>query len=226
MKKAEAEKLERLEELKRWLASVGLATTTAAALEKVRVKGKDDLRRLGEAQFEELMAAMEEVNFDLLLEKVRGLGHEGAPASAAKLREAVAAREALQQRQADLSRLDQARVAEELSQWLASVGLTAVAAALEEVGVKGKDDLKRLDERAFEVLLAEMEEADFDLLFEEVKGLGHDSAPSSAKELREAVAARKALVAKKRQVSFPHMPQLERSRCNRAHASLTFCQSN
>jgi len=205
------------EELSEWLASFEL-TVAAAALQKVGVKGTDDLKRLSEANFEVLLAAMSAKNFDLLLENVKGLGHEGAPSSAEKLRETVAARKAELQRKADLFRLDQqrreveeARVAKELSKWLASLGLTAVAAALKEVGVEGKDDLKCLEEKAFEVLLAKMEEADFDLLFEKVKGLGHDSAPSSAEELREAVAAREALIAKQRQVSFLHMPWLEGS---------------
>ena len=194
MKKAE-ENLERLEELKRWLASVELATT-AEALEKVGVKGKDDLKSLSGANFEELMAAMEETDFDLLLEQVRGLGHEGAPASAEKLREA-----------ADLSRLDQqqrqeeeARVADELNKWLASVGLATTAAALTKVGVVGKDDLTRLDEKAFKVLLAEMSDAKFDLLLKEVRGLGHEVAPASAEKLRTALDAADA---KKRQVSGP-----------------------
>ncbi|KAJ1472259.1 hypothetical protein T484DRAFT_1841005 [Baffinella frigidus] len=197
------------DELSKWLDSVGL-TSTAAALKKAGVKGKDDLKRLSEAKFEVLLAEMGDTNFDLLLEKVKGLGHDGAPSSAEKVRETVAAqkaelaaREAELQLQAKLARQrckeEEARVAEELSTWLDSVGLTAAAAALKKVGVKGEDDLKRLDKKKFEVLLAALEEADFDLLLKKVKGLGHESAPSSAKELREAVAARKELVAKKRQ---------------------------
>ncbi|KAJ1478433.1 hypothetical protein T484DRAFT_2948811 [Baffinella frigidus] len=195
MKKAEAEKLEKLEELKRWLVSVELATT-AGALEKVGVEGTDELKRLSEAKFEKLMAAMEEADFDLLLEKVRGLGHASAPSSAVELRVAVAARKAQRQLQEDQRQKEEARVADELSTWLASVGLTVAAASLKKVGVKGKDELKSLSEAKFEKLMVAMEEADFDLLLEKVKGLGHESAPSSAEKLREkkrdTVAAREA----------------------------------
>ena len=184
MKQVEAEKLAKLEELEKWLASVGLATI-AGALEKVGVKGKDDLQSLSGAKFEKLMAAMEEADFELLLKNVKGLGHESAPSSAKELREVVAARE-------EEARLDQqqrqeqeARVADELSTWLASIELTVAAAALKEVGVKGKDDLKRLSEAQFELLLAAMSDNNFDLLVENVKRLGHEGAPPSAEKLRE-----------------------------------------
>ena len=83
--------------------------------------------------------------------------------------------------------------ADELADWLAESGLADVAAPLAKVGVTGIKPLKRLNQQAFEKLLGEMSNANFNNLVEKVRGgLGHAGAPASAETLREAVAARTA----------------------------------